>query len=366
MNRTIFILCIVLCLDFVIGKSNYKPRVVAASGYIYSQIGNHKPSVIYLTRAENNHLKVTPFRHPSLPVTHRTFIAPVTTSVPFASLTTPVPLTSDVSRSRNDIKNPSPTLNKNKIFDFELIHNNAAPKPPPTTYIQRYPGKLIFPFKIHPAFSFGRKPNCCHTPPKSVPMKPIEKNPPKKHHESTSTESSKKSHKSRESSEESSSKEWSEGSSEEHSHKDSGKTNRNHSEEKKHLEKEHKTEKNGGSSFNEEDRKRKGFEDTEGYKNFSTFSKGRKKKYSEEDHSEYSDEEKSDEESRSKSKKGEKKKHSEQIKEGGKLNEQKNLRKGSKTLGYHNVLHKDEYKKKRTFYDDYDDRGFFKLFGILD
>lgn len=49
--------------------------------------------------------------------------------------------------------------------------------------------------------------------------------------------------------------------------------------------------------------------------------------------------------------------------ENGKRREQKLHKRGVKTTGYHNVFHKDEYKKEHTFYDDLDHHGDFKLHG---
>lgn len=48
---------------------------------------------------------------------------------------------------------------------------------------------------------------------------------------------------------------------------------------------------------------------------------------------------------------------------GGDFQEKKAHKKGAKTTGYHNVFHKDEYKKVHTFYDDADHKGKFKKYG---
>uniref|UniRef100_A0A182IVY0 Uncharacterized protein n=1 Tax=Anopheles atroparvus TaxID=41427 RepID=A0A182IVY0_ANOAO len=48
---------------------------------------------------------------------------------------------------------------------------------------------------------------------------------------------------------------------------------------------------------------------------------------------------------------------------GGKHHEKKHHKKGSKTTGYHNVYHKDEYKKEHVFYDTSDHSGQFKKYG---
>lgn len=52
-----------------------------------------------------------------------------------------------------------------------------------------------------------------------------------------------------------------------------------------------------------------------------------------------------------------------QGEKGGEFKEKKAHKKGSKTTGYHNVFHKDEYKKVHTFYDDSDHKGKFKKYG---
>lgn len=50
-------------------------------------------------------------------------------------------------------------------------------------------------------------------------------------------------------------------------------------------------------------------------------------------------------------------------KSGGKHGEKKHHKKGSKTTGFHNVYHKDEYKKDHTFYDENDHQGHFSKHG---
>ncbi|XP_055530701.1 dentin sialophosphoprotein-like [Wyeomyia smithii] len=48
---------------------------------------------------------------------------------------------------------------------------------------------------------------------------------------------------------------------------------------------------------------------------------------------------------------------------GGKHSEKKHHKKGSKTTGYHNVYHKDEFKKEHIFYDTADHSGSFRKYG---
>lgn len=123
-------------------------------------------------------------------------------------------------------------------------------------------------------------------------------------------------------------------------------------------------EKAGGQKYNEEEHKKKGFADSKEYKKYDSFGKGKKGHYNEEDYEEFEDTEygkkASDKEAadhhgqKRAANKGEK---------SGKFDEKKSHKKGSKTTGYHNVFHKDEYKKVHTFYDDADHRGKFKNFG---
>lgn len=49
--------------------------------------------------------------------------------------------------------------------------------------------------------------------------------------------------------------------------------------------------------------------------------------------------------------------------EGEKHGEKKYHKKGQKTSGFHNVYHKDEYKKDHSFYDEADRNGFYKKYG---
>ncbi|XP_058465798.1 uncharacterized protein LOC131439142 [Malaya genurostris] len=48
---------------------------------------------------------------------------------------------------------------------------------------------------------------------------------------------------------------------------------------------------------------------------------------------------------------------------GGKHSEKKYHKKGSKTTGYHNIYHKDEYKKEKIFYDTADHTRHYKKYG---
>lgn len=51
---------------------------------------------------------------------------------------------------------------------------------------------------------------------------------------------------------------------------------------------------------------------------------------------------------------------------GGSFSNEKGHDKGSKTTGYHKVLHKDEFKKDHSFYDKADKKGFFNRYGDFD
>lgn len=123
-------------------------------------------------------------------------------------------------------------------------------------------------------------------------------------------------------------------------------------------------EKSGGSKYNEEKHKKKGFADSKEYKNFDSFGKGKKGHYDEEDYYEFDDAEYGKKASNSKAADQHGQKHATNKGEkSGKFDEKKTHKKGSKTTGYHNVFHKDEYKKVHTFYDDADHRGKFKKYG---
>lgn len=51
---------------------------------------------------------------------------------------------------------------------------------------------------------------------------------------------------------------------------------------------------------------------------------------------------------------------------GGSFSNEKGHDNGSKTTGYHKVLHKDEFKKDHSFYDKADKKGFFNRYGDID
>uniref|UniRef100_A0A1B0CK13 Putative cuticular protein 35b n=1 Tax=Lutzomyia longipalpis TaxID=7200 RepID=A0A1B0CK13_LUTLO len=119
-----------------------------------------------------------------------------------------------------------------------------------------------------------------------------------------------------------------------------------------------------GSEYGEEYHKKHGSEGKKGHDSETKFEKGSKGHYSKEDHSGHYDEDG-----------GHKKSYYDEGDEygqhhegahaskGGKYGEKKHHKKGSKTTGYHNVFHKDEYKKDHTFYDDADHNGNFKKYG---
>lgn len=300
---------------------NYKPRILTVSGYIYSQIGNYSPNVIYLRKA-NNEIKLAPI-----------IMDPVQ------------------SEDYRVDQIPKIRFINTKATPFRLIPIKRDAIELPRKFNEPYYITLR-PIQTKPTFNNESKKTTIKSAKETTSKKS------KKEKESNESKTS-------DESKDSNSKEWNDSSSEEHHHKNSGKKHHEHSEEDKYSNKKHKTEKHGKTEFNEEDRSRKGFEDNEGYNKFSTFSKGRKKDYDEEDHFEFNDEKKKKDDSHHDAKKAKHNKHVAELKAGGKINEEKDHQKGSKTVGYHNVLHKDEFKKKRTFYDDLDDRGFYKLFGDI-
>ncbi|XP_059610460.1 sarcoplasmic reticulum histidine-rich calcium-binding protein-like [Phlebotomus argentipes] len=119
-----------------------------------------------------------------------------------------------------------------------------------------------------------------------------------------------------------------------------------------------------GSEYGEEYHKKHGHEGKKAYDTENKFEKGSKGHYDKEDHSGHYDEDG-----------GHKKSYYDEGDEygqhhegahsskGGKFGEKKHHKKGSKTTGYHNVFHKDEFKKDHTFYDDADHKGNFKKYG---
>lgn len=56
----------------------------------------------------------------------------------------------------------------------------------------------------------------------------------------------------------------------------------------------------------------------------------------------------------------------EKSKEGGSHGQSSYHRKGEKTHGFHNVYHKDEYKKETDFYDDDHKKGHFEKYEEFD
>lgn len=129
-------------------------------------------------------------------------------------------------------------------------------------------------------------------------------------------------------------------------------------------------EKSNGSKFNRENHKRNGFKTNEGFDMRGTYGKGKKKAYDEKHYAENNAKKRSEADasqtgSTSKVAHTAEKKSDYVVGEqsGGKFNEKLSHKKGAKTLGYHNVFHKDEYKKVHIFYDDVDHHGSFKKHG---
>ncbi|XP_050093984.1 histidine-rich glycoprotein-like [Anopheles aquasalis] len=124
------------------------------------------------------------------------------------------------------------------------------------------------------------------------------------------------------------------------------------------------TEESKGSAYGEEHHQKKGEKGVKGYDSKHKLEKGSKGSYGKEDHEhQYGHE-------------GDRK-HSHHDEgshyhdhhaaakrtKGGKHHEKKHHKKGSKTTGYHNVYHKDEYKKEHIFYDTADHQGQFRKYG---
>lgn len=122
--------------------------------------------------------------------------------------------------------------------------------------------------------------------------------------------------------------------------------------------------KKGGSDYGEEQFAKHGHKGGQGYDNEHKYSKGDKGSHAKEHHEGYYDHHGG----KKASEYDEANHHGEHHKgekgtKGGKFGEKKHHKKGSKTTGYHNVFHKDEYKKDHTFYDDADHKGHFNKYG---
>ncbi|XP_050075185.1 histidine-rich glycoprotein-like [Anopheles maculipalpis] len=127
---------------------------------------------------------------------------------------------------------------------------------------------------------------------------------------------------------------------------------------------EHDHEQEGGSSYDEDHRAKKGGKTETGYDKKHALDHASKGSYGKEDHKQQyghgGDRKHShhDEASHYNDHHAEAKRT-----KGGKHHEKKHHKKGSKTTGYHNVYHKDEYKKEHVFYDTSDHTGQFKKYG---
>ncbi|XP_044729333.1 homeotic protein proboscipedia-like [Chrysoperla carnea] len=122
--------------------------------------------------------------------------------------------------------------------------------------------------------------------------------------------------------------------------------------------------KGGGEQFNAEHFSKQGEKGEKGYKSKHDYEKGQKGHHGNEHHKGYYDENA-----------GHKAGHSDsgayydeghqaaKAAKGENFHESKGHKKGSKTTGFHNVYHKDEYKKDHTFYDEADVRGHHEKYG---
>lgn len=128
--------------------------------------------------------------------------------------------------------------------------------------------------------------------------------------------------------------------------------------------KDFKHSKESEETYEEEHSSKKGERDRKGHKSRHGLKKGSKGSYDKEDHS-HSYENEGDRKKSYHDEDGYEKKHHEEGHKvsGGKHGEKKFHKKGSKTTGYHNVYHKDEFKKEHVFYDTSDHSGNFKKYG---
>lgn len=387
-----------------------------ATGYMYHQYGDQPPRVIYLN--DKNDLKIPPRVLPLPKTTTPEPESPEDDTKEFVDLANEYfkkqKLHTKVSDSankkrRNNPSNGAPTgLSAYKTYDFDRpqvengfpmknINKNAPPYgyvmqiPRPKGLSANYQLLKVIPIKIlrnpfavyHPIFkalhfSPGNKP-----PPKPpIYVKPTVHTPVHKGTHKKSSEEHEEEHEEEETHEES---ENSEESGDDHGseetvkkvHKKYGKGDetseenkqKGHKSKKHHKEGGHNSHEEGfvktdGVKYNHEDRSRKGFQTDKGYNKFDSFGKGKKGEYDEKHHSEREAAKKAHEAAAHDAAKKHGEHHEQESAEnGGKFNELKSHNKGSKTTGYHNVFHKDEYKKVHTFYDDADHRGAYKKFG---
>ncbi|XP_062559269.1 filaggrin-like [Armigeres subalbatus] len=121
---------------------------------------------------------------------------------------------------------------------------------------------------------------------------------------------------------------------------------------------------NSEETYGEEQSSKKGRKNRKGYKSKHSLQKGSKGSYDDENHSHSYDNEGDRKKSYHDEDGYEKNHHDEgHSVKGGKHGEKKSHKKGSKTTGYHNVYHKDEFKKEHIFYDTADHSGNFKKYG---
>lgn len=246
----------------------------------------------------------------------------------------------------------------------------AKPRPQPhrTNQMKIYATMLNVPPRVWKAIRHISRTQKPHPPSPPIILHPNHTHKKKSESKSEEESSEKKSkHKSGSKKEKQHSQDGSDDS--EGSESDEKSRKRGHKSEKKdekgsYEESEKGFEKSGGSQFSEEEHKKKGFADSKEYKQFDSFGKGKKGHYDEEDYHEFDDAEY--EKEASKSKAADEHSHKHEANKGensGKFDEKKSHKKGSKTTGYHNVFHKDEYKKVHTFYDDADHKGNYKNYG---
>lgn len=430
-----------------------------ATGYMYSQYGNHPPQVIYLTEnsALNRPLKLPPSKPPTLPLPNESinntkdfvqlaneyFRNRIYKKVTNASNDKYIPkkLTPNNEENGSELQRyelqPPPLAQPvpyENVIHLRKINKDAKPKygfvvqmPRTKGMSANYQVVKVVPIRIfrNPFAVYRPVYRKIHLVPKNPSTPPIFIRPTT-HKPKDSGDDSKKTHKkeekdkkdeNEEKEDEPEQDEEQEESSEDDEEKHDGKDNENkhhnsesneedesdeksdekESEEKtkrkvhkkygegdekseeseKHGHKSKKNHKKGshnsnesgfektdGVKYNHENRARKGYESGKGYKNFDSFGKGKKGEYDEEHHSENEDAKNGHKaQSHDASKKHGSHHKQENGENGGKFNENKYHNRGNRTTGYHNVFHKDEYKKVHTFYDDADHRGSFKKYG---
>lgn len=123
----------------------------------------------------------------------------------------------------------------------------------------------------------------------------------------------------------------------------------------------------GGKANNAQSHSAHGAKGDKGYKSVSSFNHGLEGQHHKDGHKGYYNDASGHKSGHSDGAKHYAENHeAAQGHKGGSFSENKGHKKGHKTTGFHNVYHKDEYKKEHKFYDDAHNNGHFDKNGAFD